>query len=78
MAGPFRGFGQLVILKHDASYHSVIAGLGSVNVAVGDKLSQGEPIGAIANSPEAGLYFELRKNGKPVDPLGQNGQAFLQ
>lgn len=78
MAGPFRGFGQLVILKHEAGYHSVIAGLGSVNVAVGDKLSQGEPIGAIANSPEAGLYFELRKNGKPVDPLGQNGQAFLQ
>lgn len=76
-AGPFRGYGQMVILKNKGSFYTVVAGLESVNVDAGQKVSAGEPIGGIASSGDTGVYFELRQNGNPIDPLGQTGQAFL-
>jgi len=78
-AGPFRSYGQLLILNAGGSYHIVLAGMGRISVALGQTVLAGEPIGAMgeARLASAGpgsasaapqLYIELRKDGKPVDP----------
>ncbi|MFB3054443.1 MAG: murein hydrolase activator EnvC [Alphaproteobacteria bacterium] len=70
-AGPFRGYGRLLIIEHGEGYHTLLAGLGRIDVAVNQRLLAGEPIGIMA-PPRKGnprLYLELRRNGRPVDPL---------
>ncbi len=82
-AGPFRGYGQLLIVEHANGYHSLISGLGIIDTAVGRSVATGEPVGAAAGATEEAvtLYFELRRNGKPVDPgagiasSGRKGQG---
>ncbi len=70
-AGPFRGYGQLLIIEHDGGYHVLLAGLRRVDAAVGDKVLEGEPVGVMGSPPgqKPKLYFELRRNGRPVNPL---------
>lgn len=77
-AGPFRSYGQLLILDAGGGYHIVLAGMSRINVALGRSVLAGEPVGAMGEarlaslttattgSPE--LYVEFRKDGKPVDP----------
>lgn len=79
-AGPFRSYGQLLIVDVGDGYHVVLAGLATTNVSLGQTVLSGEPIGAMgearvasvvtlgsaSSSPE--LYVEFRKDGKPVDP----------
>ena len=78
-AGPFRSYGQLLILDAGDGYHVVLAGMDRITVALGRSVLAGEPVGAMgearvastlaenaANAPE--LYVEFRKDGKPVDP----------
>lgn len=73
-AGPFRGYGQILILEHNDGYHSLIAGFGRIDVAIGQVLLPGEPIG-LAPRPQNGqsrratMYFELRHDGVPVNPI---------
>ncbi len=69
-AGTFKGYGKIVILKHQKNYHSLIAGLEKVNTAVGRAVTAGEPIGKTPKkSNEAeDLYYELRYKGNPVNP----------
>lgn len=79
-AGPFRSYGQLLILNAGDGYHVVLAGLGRINVTLGQSVLAGEPIGAMGETRVAGpvslkdgstgpdLYVEFRKDGKPVDP----------
>ena len=68
-AGPFKGYGQIVILEHDGDLHSLIAGFGRLDVAVGQKVNQGEPLGLSSSGGAAGnVYFELRYAGEPIDP----------
>jgi septal ring factor EnvC (AmiA/AmiB activator) len=70
-AGSFRAYGQLLIVEHGNGYHSLIAGLGRIDTAVGRSVSAGEPVGVVADPGEDGaadLYFELRRNGQPVNP----------
>ena len=50
-AGPFRGYGRILIIQHGEAYHTLIAGLGSIEVTVGQVVAMGEPI-ATAGSPE--------------------------
>jgi len=71
-AGPFRGYGRLLILEHAGNYHTVNAGLETLSVAVGQRVAAGEPLGTMGESGDhAGeLYFEVRHGGDPVDPLG--------
>lgn len=70
-AGRMKGFGELVIIDHGQKYHSVYAHLKSLDVKVGQALQRGAQIGL---SGETGsfdgpkLYFEMRKNGHPIDP----------
>jgi septal ring factor EnvC (AmiA/AmiB activator) len=71
-AGIFHGYGPSLILRHGGGYHSVLAGLGRLDVAVGQWVLAGEPIGAMpdaaGDAPGGKLYIELRRDGRPVDP----------
>ena len=69
-AGPFRGYGQILIIEHGDGYHSLLAGLDRVESPVGQWLVAGEPVGVMpkgATKPR--LYLELRHNGQPINPL---------
>ncbi|MCG8442545.1 MAG: peptidoglycan DD-metalloendopeptidase family protein, partial [Caulobacterales bacterium] len=69
-AGPFRGYGTLLILNVGGGYHIVVAGLSTVYGAVGQTVLSGEPVGAMPDQdqPPPDLYFEVRKDGEPLDP----------
>lgn len=70
-AGPFRGFGQLLIIEHRARYHMLLAGMARIDAAVGDRVMAGEPVG-VMNDTTGGrpaLYMELRRSGRPINPL---------
>ena len=68
-AGPYHMQGQVLILEITTGYDIVLAGLGSVTVRLGDELLAGEPVGVMpADVAGTRLYFELRQNGKGLDP----------
>lgn len=79
-AGPFRSYGQLLILNAGDGYHIVLAGMGRISVPLGQSVLAGEPIGTMGEARLASavsigsettapeLYVEFRKDGKPVDP----------
>ena len=79
-AGPFRSYGQLLILNAGDGYHVVLAGMSRISVALGQSVLAGEPVGAMGEARVASasaaplgntapeLYVEFRKDGKPVDP----------
>lgn len=70
-AGPFKGFGNIVIVAHEKGYHSLVAGLGKIDTVEGRSVTAGEPIGTLPGAGKGGrptLYYELRQSGKPVDP----------
>jgi septal ring factor EnvC (AmiA/AmiB activator) len=67
-----RGFGNLLIVDHGGSYLSIYGNNESLLKQTGDTLRGGEVIATVGNSggnPESGLYFELRHQGQPLDPL---------
>ena len=70
-AAPFNGFGTLVIVDHGSAAFTVYGHLLDVAVKPGTNVSRGTPLGHIGPSPSGGaaLYFEVRIDGRPVDPL---------
>ncbi|HVS25980.1 MAG TPA: peptidoglycan DD-metalloendopeptidase family protein [Burkholderiales bacterium] len=67
-----RGFGNLIILDHGAGYMSLYGNNETLYKQVGDEIHGGDTIAAVGNSggnPDSGLYFEMRYQGKPFDPL---------
>ena len=69
-AGPFKGYGQILIIEHGDGYHSLLAGLDRVESPVGQWLVAGEPVGVMPKSAtKPRLYLELRHNGQPINPL---------
>lgn len=70
-AGPFRSYGQLLIISHGEGYHSLIAGMSRIDGVVGQWLLAGEPIGRMGEYDGTApvLYVELRRNGVPINPL---------
>ncbi|MCM8595706.1 murein hydrolase activator EnvC [Accumulibacter sp.] len=71
-----RGFGNLLIVDHGSSYLSIYANNDALLKQVGDTVRTGEAIATVGNSggnPESGLYFELRHQGKPLDPMAWVG-----
>jgi septal ring factor EnvC (AmiA/AmiB activator) len=66
-AGPFKRFGNLVIIEHSGGYHSLVAGLARIDTLAGRTISKGEPVGML-DDDQATLYYELRHNGVPVNP----------
>ena len=67
-AGPYKGFGTIVILEHDGGWTSLVTGLARVDVAVGQSVIGGSPIG-VAGRRDDPVTIELRRAGKPVNPL---------
>ncbi len=67
-AGTFRGYGNMIIVEHDGGYLSLLAGLGVINVDLGQMLLAGEPVGQMPNDNNAELYIEIRKNNQPINP----------
>lgn len=68
-AGPFRGYGNLIIIEHGKGYTSLLAGLDSVDCELGQMLLAGEPVGQMPNDSESKLYMELRKDNHPINPI---------
>jgi septal ring factor EnvC (AmiA/AmiB activator) len=69
-AGPFRGYGLLLIIEHGEGYHTLLSGMDRIDSSVGQRLLAGEPVGVMAQSESKPLlYVELRHNGQPVNPL---------
>ena len=68
-AGPFRGYGNLIIIEHGKGYTSLLAGLDSIDCELGQLLLAGEPIGLMPDDGDAKLYMELRKNNHPINPI---------
>ena len=68
---PFAGFGNLVILDHGAQTFSLYGDLLEIAVKRGARVERGQGIGSVGAAPAGppGLYFELRVDGRPVDPL---------
>jgi murein DD-endopeptidase MepM/ murein hydrolase activator NlpD len=67
----FGGYGNLLIVDHGAGVHTLYAHLGEFAKAVGDEVREGEVLGRIGDTGSlkgAYLYFELREDGKAVDP----------
>jgi septal ring factor EnvC (AmiA/AmiB activator) len=82
-ADQFRSYGQLLIINAGGGYYVVLAGLTSIEPAVGQFVLAGEPVGkmgdaasqgaggrqgAKAQDATTGLYIEFRKDGRPIDP----------
>ncbi len=67
-----RGFGNLLIVDHGGSYLSIYGYNDAMLKQVGDSVRGGDSIATAGNSggnPESGLYFEIRHQGQPIDPL---------
>lgn len=66
------GYGKMLILDHGKRYYTVYGHLSELAKSVGDRVARGEGIARVGGDPSSGrsrLYFEMRRNGKPVDPL---------
>jgi septal ring factor EnvC (AmiA/AmiB activator) len=69
-SGPFKGYGEILIIEHSDGYHSLLAGLAKLDVIVGQWLIAGEPVGIMPEGEDKPrLYLELRHDGQPINPL---------
>jgi len=69
-AGPFKGYGQILIIDHGGGYHSLLAGIDQIEASVGQRVVAGEPVGVMkSGEPNPSLYLELRRQGQPINPL---------
>ena len=78
-SGPFRNYGQLLILNAGGGYHVLLAGMERISVDLGQFVVAGEPVAVMGGRTQAAaavaigsgqpvLYIEFRKDGTPVDP----------
>jgi septal ring factor EnvC (AmiA/AmiB activator) len=79
-AGPFRSYGQLLIINAGDGYHVLLAGMERIDVQLGQFVLAGEPVGSMASQRLASvgavdmgvvqpvLYIEFRKDGASIDP----------
>jgi septal ring factor EnvC (AmiA/AmiB activator) len=78
-AGPFRSYGQLLILNAGGGYHVLLAGMERISVDLGQFVLTGEPVAVMSGGSQASptgvagpkqpvLYVEFRKDGAPIDP----------
>ncbi|BFM06083.1 hypothetical protein GCM10025791_43870 [Halioxenophilus aromaticivorans] len=66
-----RGYGKLLIIKHSKEFLSAYAHADHLLVAEGKDVQAGQKVAEIGSSgtEKAKLYFEIRKDGKPINPL---------
>jgi septal ring factor EnvC (AmiA/AmiB activator) len=65
-AGRYRGYGNILIIEHDAGWTSLITDMATIRVAVGDQIVQGSPVGR-SGSDDPKVTVELRRNGRAID-----------
>jgi septal ring factor EnvC (AmiA/AmiB activator) len=66
----FKGYGLMVVLDHGGKHHTLYAHLAQASVEVGQKVAAGDVLGTASEGGEGtGLYFEVRFQGRPEDPL---------
>jgi septal ring factor EnvC (AmiA/AmiB activator) len=65
-AGPFRGYGNIVVIDHGLGWTTLLTSLAALNVKVGDSVDAGAPIGR-AGPDRPTITVELRRRGTPVD-----------
>ncbi len=71
-AGRFSGYGKMIIIDHGERYYTVYAHLSEILKKPGESAQKGESIALVGDSGSlqgARLYFEIRKDGQPLDPL---------
>ena len=71
-AGPYRGFGRIVIIQHPNDWTSLVTGLGDLVTRVGQDVVAGSPLG-LADMDDPTVTLELRRGGDPVNPLDHIG-----
>ncbi len=79
-SGPYRSYGQLLIIDAGGGYYMVLAGMDRISVAVGQFVLAGEPVATMGDgtartaaavaigATQPVLYIELRKDGAAIDP----------
>ncbi|MDX7953986.1 peptidoglycan DD-metalloendopeptidase family protein, partial [Lichenihabitans sp. Uapishka_5] len=89
-SGPYRTYGQVLILNVGGGYYTVLAGMDHVDVAIGQFVLSGEPVGTMGDgtagtaaaialgAADPILYVEFRKDGAAVDPGPWWAKAALQ
>lgn len=69
-SGPYRGFGQVVLIQSSTGYVYIYGGNEEILVNVGDRVIPGTTLGTIGMNPhngKPGIFFSIFKDGKPVD-----------
>ena len=64
----FRDFGNLVMIEDNNGFTCVLIGMRNLLISTGNEVLRGEPIAKILSNVRSQLYFELRKNGKVINP----------
>jgi len=67
-----KAYGNLIVIRHAKRFTSVYGHVGKISVKEKQKIKKGEIIGytgKLNGSEHCGIYFEIRKNGRPVDPV---------
>jgi len=70
-SGWYKGFGNLIIIRHEPDYYTLYAHLSAIAKARGETVEQGERIGEVGDTGSLRgpmLYFELRKRSRPLNP----------
>ncbi|MEC8035086.1 MAG: peptidoglycan DD-metalloendopeptidase family protein [Pseudomonadota bacterium] len=73
-AGPYRDYGQILIIDHGGGWTTLITGLHRLTTRVGDAVRQGDPVG-VTGARRSNITVELRRNGRPVDIIPLVGLA---
>lgn len=71
-AGVQRGYGRMLVLLHSPGFSTAYAHNQSLLVSVGDRVKRGQVVATLGESGRTtgpNLHFEVRKNGRPVDPI---------
>ncbi|MGQ3029699.1 MAG: murein hydrolase activator EnvC family protein, partial [Ferrovibrionaceae bacterium] len=69
-AGPFKGYGQLLIIAHSGGYHSLLSGFADIDASVGQRVVAGEPVGRMGSADRPG---EARPQDARAGTAGEGG-----
>lgn len=68
--GTFLDYGNMIIIRHENDYHSLLAGMETVTASLGQQVIEGEPVGEMGRTEDkTALYMEIRERNRPVDPI---------
>ncbi|MBD22968.1 MAG: hypothetical protein CL572_04835 [Alphaproteobacteria bacterium] len=67
-ANQFRSYGNLIIIENEEGYYCILSGMKKIIISSGNEVFMGEPIAKISAENNSQLYFELRLNGKIINP----------